>query len=125
MSSFRKGLRYPLAIDAGAGTVVAERDYASHIDQLVRQVLLTSPGERVNRPDFGCGLRRMVFAPTSMATAELLRVMVFESLTKWLGDLIRIDTVDVRMVDSTLTVDIAYLIYARGEKRYLTMEVTV
>ena len=38
-------------------TAPGDEDLAAHVDQLLRQVLLTAPGERVNRPDFGCGLR--------------------------------------------------------------------
>ncbi|CAN5744136.1 GPW/gp25 family protein [soil metagenome] len=124
MSSFVKGLRHPLAIDGGAGTVAIERNYPAYVDQLVKQVLLTAPGERVNLPDFGCGLRRMIFAPASVATSQLLQVMIFESLTKWLGDILRVDSIEVKTVDSTLVVDLVYMIFVRGERRYLTLEVT-
>ncbi len=124
MSSFDKGILNPLAIDEGAGTLAVERSYPEYVDQLVKQVLLTAPGERVNLPDFGCGLRRMLFAPTSMATAQLLEVMIFESLTKWLGEILRVDSIKVKSVDSTLVVDLVYMIFVRGEKRYLTLEVT-
>jgi hypothetical protein len=43
----------------------AEGKDDEHIRDLIEQVLFTSPGERVNRPDFGSGLRQLVFAPNS------------------------------------------------------------
>lgn len=116
-------VRYPFAIDPEAGRLAQEPDYAAHVDQLVRQVLLTSPGERINRPDFGCGLRRMVFAPNSTATASLLQVMVLEALERWLADVITVDQVRVVSRDSLLEVTVAYIINARAERRFLNLVV--
>jgi phage baseplate assembly protein W len=118
-------IRYPFAIDAGLGRLAVETDYAAHVEQLMRQVLFTSPGERVNRPDFGCGLRRMVFAPNSEVTASLLQVTVFQALTRWLGTLIEVERVEVQAVDEVLEVRIAYVLRARQERRYLNLEVTL
>ena len=53
----RHDYAYPLRIDAGAGQV-ARSSYTDHVEQMIRQLLLTSPGERVYLPEFGCGLRR-------------------------------------------------------------------
>ena len=78
-------IRYPVAIDAGLGQLSVESDYARHVEQMIKQVLFTAPGERINRPDFGCGLRRMVFAPNSEAAASLAQVTVYEALQTWLG----------------------------------------
>jgi len=118
-------IRYPFAIDAGARKLAEERDYPAYVEQLIKQVLLTSPGERVNRPDFGCGLRQMVFAPNSDITASLVRVSVIQALERWLGDLIRVDDVTAAAVEETLEVRIAYTLKARGERRYLNLEVTL
>lgn len=116
-------VRFPYAVDRQAGRLAQEPDYAAHVDQLVRQVLLTSPGERVNRPDFGCGLRRMVFAPNSTTTASLLQVMVLEALERWLAGVITVDRVAVRATDATLEVTVAYVIDARAERRFLNLVV--
>ena len=118
-------IRYPFTIDAGAGKLAEEKDYAAYVEELIKQVLLTSPGERVNRPDFGCGLRQMVFAPNSDITASLVRVSVIQALERWLGDLIRVDDVTAAAVEETLEVRIAYTLKARGERRYLNLEVTL
>lgn len=118
-------IRYPLAIDAGLGRMAEETEYAEHVEQLIKQVLFTNPGERVNRPDFGCGLRRMVFAPNSDVTASLTQVTVFQALEKWLADMIEVSAVKVEALDEVLEVRIAYVLIARQERRYLNLEVTI
>ncbi len=118
-------IRYPFAVNAGLGRLAQEADYAAHVEQLIRQVLFTNPGERINRPDFGCGIRRMVFAPNSDATASLTQVTVYQALEKWLGNLIEVDRVEVKAVEEVLEVKIAYFLKARQERRYLNLEVTL
>ena len=60
-------LDFPFRIDKrGRTTVTGEND---HIRDMIEQVLFTNPGERVNRPDFGCGLKRLLFMPNSQPLA--------------------------------------------------------
>jgi phage baseplate assembly protein W len=120
-----ESIRYPVAIDAGLGQVAQETDYAEHVKQLMLQVLFTNPGERVNRPDFGCGLRRMVFAPNSDAAASLTQVTIYQALDRWLGNLIEVSEVNVQAIEEVLQVQIAYILRARQERRYLNLEVTL
>jgi phage baseplate assembly protein W len=88
----------------------AEIDYDTHIRDLIEQVLFTAPGERVNRPDFGSGLLRLVFAPNSTELAATTQYLVQGSLQQYLGDLIQVDAVDVACEDSTLRVSVRYLV---------------
>jgi Bacteriophage baseplate protein W len=88
----------------------AEIDYDAHIRDLIEQVLFTAPGERVNRPDFGSGLLRLVFAPNSNELAATTQYLVQGSLQQYLGDLIQVDAVDVISEDSTLRVSVRYLV---------------
>ncbi|HEX4274624.1 MAG TPA: GPW/gp25 family protein [Bryobacteraceae bacterium] len=118
-------IKYPFAIDAGLGRLAEETDYAAHVDQLIRQLLFTSPGERINRPDFGCGLKRMVFAPNSDVAASLVQVSVYEALTKWLSTVIDVSAVQATADNEKLLVGIAYVLKARQERRYLNLEVTL
>lgn len=118
-------IHYPFAIDDALGTLREEQEYNQHVEQLIRQVLFTNPGERVNRPDFGCGLRRMVFAPNSEATASLLQVTVLEALDRWLGTVISVQDVKVKAIDERLEVGIVYIIIARQERRFLNLELTL
>lgn len=116
---------YPFSIDRGTGSLKEEQDYAKHVEQMMKQVLFTNPGERINRPDFGCGIRRMVFAPNSDVTANLLNVQVLQALERWLGDVISVDEVKIKAIDERLEVNIIYVIKARQERRYLNMDVTL
>jgi phage baseplate assembly protein W len=125
MSAPTDAIRFPLGLDHGLLAVAHERDYGRHVDQLVRQVLLTDPGERVNRPDFGCGIRRMLFAPNDPAAATLAQVAISEALQRWLAPVITLEGVTVRAVDAVAEVTVAYTVRARGERRYLNLEVTL
>ena len=114
-----------MALDASLGRLRKERDYPAYVVQLIKQVLLTAPGERVNRPDFGAGLRRLVFAPSSPETATLLQATIFQSLDRWLGQLIKVDRVETSFENGRLDVVICYTLKARGDQQVLNLEVTL
>lgn len=118
-------IRHPLAVDSGLGEIARERDYAAHVVQLIKQVLFTAPGERVNRPDFGCGLRQMVFGPSSDVSASLVKVMVFQALSRWLSSVIKVQDVQVAAHAETLEVRIAYVLLTNQEQRWLNLEVAL
>jgi phage baseplate assembly protein W len=125
MADAIEAFRFPVAVDAdGRGELVKERDYSNYVDELIRQILLTAPGERVNRPDFGAGLRRMVFAPIDDSTPTLIQTTVFQSLDRWIGNLITINDLKVRVEDTTIFVDLTYTIKSRGQQQVLNLEVT-
>ena len=84
---------FPFHFDRRGRT--AEVDYDAHLRDLIEQVLFTVPGERVNRPDFGCGLLQLVFAPNSDQLAATTQYLVQCSLQYYLGDLIQVDAVEV------------------------------
>lgn len=121
----RKDARYPFAIDPGLRRLAEEPEYAKHVEQMIRQVLFTNPGERINRPDFGCGVRRMVFAPNSDATASLVQVTVMQALQKWLSSVIKVDQVQATAEQEKLVVRIAYYLLTTRERRYLNVEVSL
>ena len=81
---------------------------ADSVRQLVEQVLFTSPGERVNLPDFGSGLLQLTFAPNSMEMAAATQFTVQGALQKWLSGMIKVQSVVALAVDSTLTVTVTY-----------------
>jgi phage baseplate assembly protein W len=118
-------LRFPFAIDTAQGQVAQERDYSAHVEQLVKQVLLTAPGERIFRPDFGCGVKRLVFAPGGEVAASLAQTVIYQALNKWLSSVISVHEVTVRAVEERLDIRVGYAIRARGERRYLNLQVTL
>jgi phage baseplate assembly protein W len=84
---------------------------------MIEQVLFTNPGERVNRPDFGCGLKRLVFMPNSQPLAAATQVLVKSALQKWLESEIQVEKVDVTAADDQLTVTVTYTNRANGEQQ--------
>ena len=88
----------------------AETDYEHHIRDMIEQVLFTAPGERVNRPTFGSGLLQLLFAPNSDELASTTQVLVQSALQEWLGELIQVESVRVDSEESTLRVNVEYLI---------------
>ena len=90
----RHDYAHPLRVDVGAGQV-ARATYPDHVRQLLAQLLLTSPGERVCLPEFGCGLRRLVFAGQSDALKATVRIQVQQAITRWLADQVQLTDVEV------------------------------
>jgi uncharacterized protein len=120
-----RGFKYPFQVSASSGRAAEERDYERYIKSLIYQVLLTRPGERINRPTFGAGLRALVFAPLSDANAAIAQASIYAALSEWLDDLIRTEDVRVKVIEpSTLEVTVVYLIRATHERRFLNVEVT-
>jgi phage baseplate assembly protein W len=108
-------INYPFQID-GRGRV-AEASYDSHIRQMIEQVLFTEPGERVNRPDFGSGLKQLVFAPNSFELAAAVQLLVQGSLEQWLGDLILLEGVNVESIDARLEVTVQYVVRQNQQRQ--------
>ncbi len=98
----RQDISYPFAIDAASGQA-AETSYATHVDQMIRQILLTDPGERVCLPTFGAGLRRLLFAPMNSSLTATTKLIVTQSLNQWLGNQITVQDVSVVTADGQAT----------------------
>jgi phage baseplate assembly protein W len=96
---------FPFAVDP-LGQV--RTDDGDALRGRIIQVLFTSPGERVGLPDFGCGLLDLVFEPNDDVLAAAVRFTVIRHLNRWLGDLVRIDGVDVTRSDEMVAVELAY-----------------
>ncbi|MDF3308900.1 GPW/gp25 family protein [Rhodococcus sp. T2V] len=106
-------LHYPYQFD-GRGHTRTEA-HAEWIRGLVEQVLFTAPGERVMRPDFGSGLRQLIFAPNSDELAATTQVLAQGALQQGLGDLIILESLQVQATGETLTVTVRYLVRLTGE----------
>jgi uncharacterized protein len=99
-------LDFPFHLDGrGRSAETAEDD---HIRDMIFQVLFTDPGERVNRPDFGCGVKQLVFMPNSDALATATQFLVQGALQRWLDGVIQVESVDVEAVEAELRVTVVY-----------------
>ena len=99
-------LDYPFHIDGRGRSASTSVD--DHIRDLIFAVLFTAPGERVNRPDFGCGIRQLLFMGNSDVLATTTQFLVQGSLQRWLGDLIALERVTVTNQDERLVVEVVY-----------------
>ncbi len=111
---------YPYHFD-GLGRTAQTRD-DDHIRDMIEQFLFTSPGERVNRPDFGSGILQMIFAPNSQELAAALQFTIQAGLQRWLGDLIEVRSVQVESQDASLRVQVQYLVRKTSELKTATLE---
>lgn len=111
-------LDHPFAVGGDGRTAITGA--ADHVRDLVEQVLFTSPGERVNRPDFGSGLLGLVFEPASDAIAAAVRARVEGSLHQWLADVVQLESISVESRESTLAVTVRYIVRATGERTTAT-----
>ncbi|WP_020672146.1 GPW/gp25 family protein [Amycolatopsis nigrescens] len=111
----RTEVDFPYRVDSQGRT--AGTGYDEHVRDMIKQLLFTSPGERVMRPDFGCGLLDLVFEPNSLELASTLQLSVQAALQRWLGDVIEVASLEIVSEDSVLRVELAYVVLATGAQR--------
>lgn len=109
---------FPYHFDSRGRTALAERD--DHVRDLIEQLIFTNPGERVNRPEFGSGLLQLVFAPNSPELAATVQFTLQAALQRWLGDVIGVSRLDVSSVDSSLRVELTYIVRDSGLEQSAT-----
>src|SRR5450631_3236301 len=98
-------VNFPFQFDGRGRTLNPQQNY---LRQLVEQVLFTSPGERVNLPDFGSGLLQLPFAPNSVEMAAATQFSVQAALQKWLASYVKVQSVVASAQDAVLTVTVTY-----------------
>lgn len=99
-------LAFPVRPDGRGRSAAVGAD--RHVFEMIEQVLFTSPGERAMRPDFGCGLKELLFQPASDALAAATQQMVQGALMRWLEDVITVNRVTVAAEDAALVVTVIY-----------------
>jgi phage baseplate assembly protein W len=75
------GWRFPVGLDERSEIAVSR--YEQSVQESIWIILSTSPGERLMRPDFGCGIHEFVFSPSNTRTMGLIRFHVEDALTRW------------------------------------------
>lgn len=102
---------------------LVEVDRPQHVRDMMEQVLFTRPGERVNRPDFGCGIQDLVFDPMDDSMISAVARTTADQLRQWLGDVIALQGVDVARVvgqDGVLQIVISYRLLPEDRTRTAT-----
>jgi len=112
-----QGLAFPLQINQQGGIALARG--AHDIEQAIRIVLETQPGERVMRPEFGCRVHELLFAPLNAATRGLAAYYVQQALGRWEPriDLQEVNTLDDPGRDGVMLIEIKYQIKDTHDER--------
>jgi phage baseplate assembly protein W len=113
------GWAFPLRTDRTGSIALVNRE--REIEESIRLILATAPGERPMRPEFGCAIHEFVFAPADAATAGQIAFEVRSALERWEP---RIDLVDVQVQfdavdEGTLYVEVKYVIRGTNDPRNL------
>ena len=126
----RHDIAFPFAIDPASGQA-AQTAYDEHVAQMIRQVLLTDPGERVCLPTFGAGLRRLLFAPMTAQLQSSTQMVVTQALQTWLAGQIKVQSVDVQTAasspgvpDGQILISIGYVLIETQSMRQLAVMVS-
>jgi phage baseplate assembly protein W len=116
----RHDYAFPFRIDSVSGQA-QQTPYGTHVEQMIRQVLFTAPGERADLPEFGCGLRQLLFAPNSEALQATAQLTVRRALERWLAGQIQVKNVNVSSGEggdfSQIVVQIEYLLIETQSKQ--------
>lgn len=114
-------LKFPFAI-GDEGRPSRPASLADHVRDEVIQLLLTDPGERLFQPDFGAGLKRLVFEANDDVTAALAKARIVKALNHWLGTRIEVLQVEAEAEDGVLTVETVYRLRATGETQRIAFQ---
>jgi phage baseplate assembly protein W len=98
-------LAFPFRIGGDGRTVAPPTDEA-HIRDELMQLLLTSPAERLFLPDFGGGVRKLVFEPASETLRGVVKARITDGLSRWLGHRLTVELIDVVWDDAAATLEV-------------------
>jgi uncharacterized protein len=112
-----RSLAFPFRIGDLGAPVTSPR--AQAIRQQIDQLLFTLPGERVNRPTFGCGVQQLVFSGCSPEAAAAAEYIIRVNIQRFMADVVKLDAVQVTAdADAaTLYIDVLYTLLETGEER--------
>ena len=114
-----KGLRFPVSINLNGG--VSSSALEENVRQSIFIILGTAPGERINRPQFGCQIHDLMFAPNNELTAARAEVYCEEAIYKFEPRVENVSCTAVPNPDEPNRLDlrIEYVIASKNEKRNL------
>jgi phage baseplate assembly protein W len=103
--SFGRHLAFPFRIGPDGRSAAPANDDAQVRDELL-QLLLTSPGERLFLPDFGGGVRKLVFEPASETLRGVVKARITDGLSRWLGKRLTVELIDVTWDDPSAMLEV-------------------
>jgi phage baseplate assembly protein W len=94
---FGQGLSFPPRVETDGRLAWSVGE--ENVRESIRVILLTEPGERLMREEFGCGLRQYLFEPNTVATRQLIRESIINAIGRW-EPRVAVDDVTVERDDS-------------------------
>ena len=113
-------IAFPYRFDSSGRTATTDDD--THLRDMIEQVLMTAAGERVNNPNFGCGVPQLVFGPASDTVAATVQFLIQSALQQALAPNILIRNLAVTPSDGALTITITYYNRVTQEQRTASFE---
>jgi len=117
-------LDYPYGVSGTGAPNTTTPD--NHMRDLILQVLFTNPGERINLPEFGVGVQRLVFEPSCDALRTSAQFLISTNLQRWLGDRIDVSQVTISSEpgdEQTVTIEIVYTVKATQQRQSVQVQV--
>jgi phage baseplate assembly protein W len=111
-------LAFPFKVSSGS---VDTADDDQWVQGLIEQVLFTRPGERVNLPQFGCGVEQLVFQPDSPQLAAAVQYMVKSELQRCLSGIAEVGSIEATTSGDQLSISIEYVNLITGQRRRVTL----
>lgn len=116
-------LAFPFRIGADGRTAAPASD-ADHVRDEVLQLLLTAPGERPFVPEFGGGVRKLVFEPASDVLRGIVKARITQALSRWLGQRLTLEMLEVTFSGERIEIDIKYRPVGSEDSRVLRFQRT-
>jgi len=115
-------LSFPFRV-GNEGRAVQISTLEEHVRDEIVQLLLTNPAERLFLPEFGGGVRRLVFEGADEATTgAMAKALITQNIRRWLGHRVTLETLEVKVENETIEVEIIYRIAGTENKRALKFQ---
>jgi phage baseplate assembly protein W len=120
-----KGIRhlsFPFRIAKYGGTTDQVSSLENHIRDEIIQLILTNPGERLFLPEFGGGVRRLIFHNADQTTAGMTKASITQAISRWLGGRISIEDLKVWIENEKIDIELKYRIAGSQDTKLMTFQ---
>ena len=114
-------LAFPFRIGPD-GRTAAPADLPSHVRDELLQLLLTNSGERLFLPEFGGGVRKLVFEPLEESLAGVTKARLTQAINRWLGHRVTLENLKVTTSGAQFEVEVRYRLAGAQDARVLRFQ---
>ncbi len=114
-------LAFPFRI-GNDGRAIQVATLEDHVRDELVQLILTNPAERLFLPEFGGGVRRLVFENIDDTTGAMVKAVLTRSISRWLGHRVTLENLDVVIENETIAIDLKYRIAGTEDTRVLKFQ---